>query len=69
MMPARKPPPTNERPQSEDFIETARALGGDESREAFERVFEKITTARPHLDANYVNASSRRSANAPVSKK
>ncbi len=44
-MPARKPPPKDERPQSEDFIETARTLGGDESREAFERVFEKIVKA------------------------
>ena len=46
-MPARKPPPENERPQSEDFIETARKLGADESREGFERVFEKITQIKP----------------------
>jgi hypothetical protein len=46
-MPARKPPQPDERPQSEDFIETARKLGTDESREAFERVFEKITKAKP----------------------
>jgi hypothetical protein len=45
-MPAKKPKP-DERPQSENFIETARSLGGDESREAFERVFEKITRVKP----------------------
>jgi hypothetical protein len=41
-MPARKPKP-DERPQSEDFIETARALGGDETREGFDNIFAKIT--------------------------
>ncbi len=46
-MPARKPPPSEERPQSEEFIETARALDADESREAFERVFKKITAYHP----------------------
>jgi hypothetical protein len=46
-MPARKPRPADERPQIEDFIETARQLGSDESREGFERVFEKITRVKP----------------------
>jgi hypothetical protein len=46
-MPARKPPRKDERPQSEDFIEAARALGGDESREAFERAFAKIAASKP----------------------
>lgn len=41
-MPARKPPPPDQRPQIEEFIETARKLGADESREAFERAFEKM---------------------------
>lgn len=45
-MPARKPIP-EQRPQSEDFIETARKLGSDESREGFERVFEKIAKPLP----------------------
>ena len=40
-MPTRKPVP-KQRSQSEDFIETARKLGSDESREGFEQVFEKI---------------------------
>jgi hypothetical protein len=44
-MPARKPPPPDARPQIEDFIETARKLGADESREAFERAFEKVAKA------------------------
>ncbi len=42
-MPARKSTP-DERPQIEDFIETARKLGADESREAFERAFAKVVT-------------------------
>jgi len=46
-MPSKKPPPPDARPQSEDFIETARKLGADESREGFERVFEKIVKAPP----------------------
>ena len=46
-MPARKPPPKNQRPQLEEFIEIARKLGADESREAFERVFEKIARVKP----------------------
>lgn len=37
----------DQRPQSEDFIETARKLGSDESREGFERVFEKIVRPAP----------------------
>lgn len=41
-MPARKPPSPDEKPQVEDFIETARKLGADESREAFERAFKRI---------------------------
>lgn len=45
-MPPRKPRP-EERPQSEDFIEAARKLGSDESREGFERVFEKIAKPLP----------------------
>ena len=43
-MPAPKPKP-DQRPQREDFIEAARKLGSDESREGFERLFDKI--ARP----------------------
>ena len=40
-MPARKPK-TGEKPQSERFIETARAIGADETPEAFERVFKRL---------------------------
>jgi hypothetical protein len=32
--------------QSKRFIETARELGGDETPEAFERVFKKIVSAK-----------------------
>ena len=53
-MPAKNTPPADQRPQSEDFIETARALGADESREAFERVFAAVVKPgeviqKPHL--------------------
>lgn len=48
-MPTRKPPPKEQRPQSEDFIEAARKLGANESREAFEEVFKKLTTHAPAL--------------------
>jgi hypothetical protein len=68
-MPARKQLPPSQRTQSEDFIETARALESDESREAFERVFERITTAHINPHFSYDKDSSRRSAKAPVSKK
>lgn len=40
-VPARKPRP-EEKLQSERFIETARALGADESAEAFEQVFRDV---------------------------
>ena len=39
-MPARKPK-TDEKPQSEHFIEAAREIGADETQEAFERAFER----------------------------
>ncbi len=44
-MPARKPRP-DEKPQSERFIETARAIGADETPEAFERVFARVVAAK-----------------------
>ncbi len=40
-MPARKPK-TDEKPQSERFVETAREIGTDETQEAFERVFDAV---------------------------
>lgn len=39
-MPAKKPPPKNEKPQRERFIETAREAGVDD--DAFERAIKKI---------------------------
>lgn len=45
-MPARKPK-TDEKPQSERFIETAREIGADETPEAFERMFEQIVKRKP----------------------
>jgi len=41
-MPARKPPPPDEKPQFERFIETARAIGAGETDEELERVIRKI---------------------------
>ncbi len=41
-MPARKPPPLDEKPQRERFIETAREIGASEDPKEFERVFQKI---------------------------
>jgi hypothetical protein len=41
-MPAKKPKP-DEKPQSERFIETAREIGADETKEGFDRAFKKVT--------------------------
>ncbi|HEV8015842.1 MAG TPA: hypothetical protein VGP48_09930 [Stellaceae bacterium] len=42
-----KPKPKPDDPaQSKRFIETAKAIGVDESPEAFERAFKKVTTGR-----------------------
>ena len=41
-MPARKPKPTDEKPQRERFIETAREIGASEDPEEFERVFRQV---------------------------
>jgi len=46
-MPARKPPPKDEKPQRERFIETARAIGASEDHEEFERVFAKVVKPNP----------------------
>jgi hypothetical protein len=44
-MPARKPPPPDEKPQRERFIETAREIGASEDPEEFERVFREVVKA------------------------
>jgi len=49
-MPARKPRP-DEKPQSERFIETARAIGADETPEAFDRVFDAVIKKRVQTGA------------------
>ncbi len=41
-MPKKKPPPPDEKPQRERFIEAAREAGVDETGEAFERAFRKV---------------------------
>lgn len=47
-MPARKPPPLDEKPQHERFIETAREIGASEDPEEFERAFRQVV--RPKQD-------------------
>ena len=42
-MPTKTPKP-DEKPQRERFIETAREIGADETKEGFERAFKKVTT-------------------------
>lgn len=44
-MPAKKPKP-DEKPQSERFIETAREIGADETKEGFERAFAVVVTSK-----------------------
>jgi hypothetical protein len=46
-MPARKPRPADSKPQSEWFIETARALGCDEDEAAFEGKLAVIARYKP----------------------
>jgi len=41
-MPARKPPPPDEKPQRDRFIETARQIGASEDAEEFERAFRRV---------------------------
>jgi hypothetical protein len=47
-MPACKPQPPDERPQSERFIETAREIGASEDPKEFEVSKENITVNRVH---------------------
>lgn len=41
-MPSRKPPPSDEKPQRDRFIETARAIGASEDPAEFEKVFREV---------------------------
>jgi hypothetical protein len=41
-MPAKKPPPKDEKPQKERFIEAAKQAGVDESGEGFEKTMRKL---------------------------
>jgi len=47
-MPARKPK-TDEKPQSERFIETARKIGASDDAADFERVFERIAVPKEKI--------------------
>lgn len=59
-MPPRKPRP-DEIPQRQRFIEAAREVGADESREAFERAFDAIVHCPPEPLGN-IARSVRKSA-------
>jgi len=41
-MPARKPPPPDEKPQFERFLETAREIGAAETDEGLDAVLRKV---------------------------
>lgn len=41
-MPAKKPPPIDEKPQRERFVEAAKAAEVDESGKAFEKAVKKV---------------------------
>jgi hypothetical protein len=45
-MPRKPKPPADDPAQSKRFIETAREIGTDESRERFERAFKRIVPAK-----------------------
>jgi hypothetical protein len=42
MMPARKPPPPDEKPQFERFLETAREVGAAETDDGLEEIARKV---------------------------
>jgi hypothetical protein len=58
-MPARKPPPPNEKPQYERFLEAAREHGTSEDPEVFERVFAKVVKPAPVKRAGQENLGPR----------
>ena len=45
-MPARKPPPPDEKPQFERFLETAREIGAAETDEGLDAVLRKVIPPR-----------------------
>lgn len=47
-MPAKKPPPKDEKPQKDRFKEAARKAGADQSGAEFEKVFKKVVKPAKH---------------------
>jgi hypothetical protein len=45
-MPAKNPPPKDEKPQKQRFIDTAREHGADETGRKFDKAIEKILPAK-----------------------
>ena len=50
-MPKKKPPPKDEKPQSERFREAVESTGADKSGKAFERAVKKIVPPAAHKKA------------------
>ena len=50
-MPAKKPRPADEKPQSERFLEAAHKAGASDNPEDFERAFNKVTGAPQSQEA------------------
>ena len=61
-MPARKPPPPDEKPQRDRFIEKAREIGASEDPEDFERVFRQVVKPITTLDFPHRRTATRRAS-------
>ena len=57
-MPARKPRPPDAKPQTERFIETARALGCDEDEAAFKAKLAAIARHKPKMEPKSARGAS-----------
>lgn len=66
-MPARKLK-SDEKPQSERFIEAARRIGADETPEAFERVFASVAILK-QMEGQPLKTSSTKPTKTRVSRK
>jgi hypothetical protein len=61
-MPARKPPPLDEKPQRERFIDTARQIGASEDPAEFERAFKAVMRSKEESKEGPAVGRSRRNA-------
>ena len=51
-MPARNPPPPDEKPQFERFLETAREIGAAETDEGLDQIVRKVVKPPPVMPAD-----------------